>query len=238
MKQHLSEPRPGAESVMERRAHADRCKALPKDLPDDVDLMIEAKDKVGVGSHGTVPVVDEAEWSRNKLCLSSIAYSTSCRLRLLLGSRPDALQWIGRRHSRQSPPSRSQPRYADQRSQIEREEVSDTAQGAILIRLTADGDHRKTKETGMVDEDGNPVELDDVEKEGDGGVGDEAIKDNRIEEPSEEVRAEASEKIKVENVAARGGKRGRKSEVADEAKVDGMEPEGPKKRGRPKKVTV
>ena len=41
MKQHLSEPRPGAETVMEKRAHADRCKALPPDLPDDVDLMIE-----------------------------------------------------------------------------------------------------------------------------------------------------------------------------------------------------
>ncbi|WVQ78956.1 UV damage endonuclease UvdE [Cryptococcus sp. DSM 104549] len=45
MKQHLSEPRPGAVSVMERRAHADRCKSLPVGLPDDVDLMIEAKDK-------------------------------------------------------------------------------------------------------------------------------------------------------------------------------------------------
>lgn len=45
MKQHLSEPRPGAETIMERRAHADRCKRLPPDLPDDVDLMIEAKDK-------------------------------------------------------------------------------------------------------------------------------------------------------------------------------------------------
>ena len=46
VKQHLSEPRPGAESVMERRAHADRCKNLPDALPDDADLMIEAKDKV------------------------------------------------------------------------------------------------------------------------------------------------------------------------------------------------
>ena len=26
---------------MEKRAHADRCQELPKDLPDDVDLMIE-----------------------------------------------------------------------------------------------------------------------------------------------------------------------------------------------------
>ncbi|KAI0752598.1 UV-endonuclease UvdE-domain-containing protein [Daedaleopsis nitida] len=44
-KQHLSEPCPGAESVMEKRKHADRCKSLPEHLPDDMDLMIEAKDK-------------------------------------------------------------------------------------------------------------------------------------------------------------------------------------------------
>ncbi|KAH8834928.1 UV-endonuclease UvdE-domain-containing protein [Flagelloscypha sp. PMI_526] len=44
-KQHLSEPRPGAVTLMERRAHADRCQTLPIDLPDDMDLMIEAKDK-------------------------------------------------------------------------------------------------------------------------------------------------------------------------------------------------
>ncbi|CAA7260569.1 unnamed protein product [Cyclocybe aegerita] len=44
-KQHLSEPRPGAVTMMERRAHADRCENLPDDLPDDMDLMIEAKDK-------------------------------------------------------------------------------------------------------------------------------------------------------------------------------------------------
>ncbi|KAG9015053.1 hypothetical protein FRB90_004992 [Tulasnella sp. 427] len=45
VKQHLSEPRPGAVTVMEKRAHADRCQSLPDGLPDDVDLMIEAKDK-------------------------------------------------------------------------------------------------------------------------------------------------------------------------------------------------
>ncbi|PPR02968.1 hypothetical protein CVT26_004912 [Gymnopilus dilepis] len=44
-KQHLSEPRPGAVTVMERRAHADRCESLPEELPVDMDLMIEAKDK-------------------------------------------------------------------------------------------------------------------------------------------------------------------------------------------------
>ena len=40
-KQHLSSPRPGAETVMEKRAHADRCYELPQELPDDMDLMIE-----------------------------------------------------------------------------------------------------------------------------------------------------------------------------------------------------
>ncbi|KAG1762860.1 UV-endonuclease UvdE-domain-containing protein [Suillus occidentalis] len=44
-KQHLSEAREGAVTVMERRAHADRCQKLPEALPDDMDLMIEAKDK-------------------------------------------------------------------------------------------------------------------------------------------------------------------------------------------------
>ncbi|KIY50147.1 UV-endonuclease UvdE, partial [Fistulina hepatica ATCC 64428] len=44
-KQHLSEPRPGAVTIMERRAHADRCESLPVELDDDMDLMIEAKDK-------------------------------------------------------------------------------------------------------------------------------------------------------------------------------------------------
>ncbi|CAG7848192.1 UV-damage endonuclease Short=UVDE [Serendipita indica DSM 11827] len=44
-KQHLSQPRPGAVTAMELRAHADRCDTLPADLPDDMDLMIEAKDK-------------------------------------------------------------------------------------------------------------------------------------------------------------------------------------------------
>jgi len=44
-KQHLSAPRPGAVTLMEKRAHSDRCKTLPADLPDDVDLMCECKDK-------------------------------------------------------------------------------------------------------------------------------------------------------------------------------------------------
>ncbi|OAD68766.1 hypothetical protein PHYBLDRAFT_77351 [Phycomyces blakesleeanus NRRL 1555(-)] len=43
-KQHYSESRKGASSMMERRAHSDSVKNLPP-TGDDVDLMIEAKDK-------------------------------------------------------------------------------------------------------------------------------------------------------------------------------------------------
>lgn len=35
-KQHYSEPRPGAETVMEKRAHSDRVAKLPDHLPDDM----------------------------------------------------------------------------------------------------------------------------------------------------------------------------------------------------------
>ncbi|PFH49736.1 hypothetical protein AMATHDRAFT_120164, partial [Amanita thiersii Skay4041] len=47
-KQHLSEPRPGAITLMEKRAHADRCETLPPDLPDDIGMTLKlayAKDK-------------------------------------------------------------------------------------------------------------------------------------------------------------------------------------------------
>lgn len=35
-KQHVSEPRPGAVTVMERRAHSDRIAKIPDDAPDDM----------------------------------------------------------------------------------------------------------------------------------------------------------------------------------------------------------
>lgn len=46
----------------------------------------------------------------------------------------------------------------------------------------------------MVDDDGNPVELSDVEKEGDGGVGDEGLVSAREQEPPAEVKAEVDAK--------------------------------------------
>lgn len=60
---------------------------------------------------------------------------------------------------------------------------------------------RKVKETGDVDEDGNPIELDDLEKEGDGGVGDEALQEPRIVKVDEEVKAEVVEEMRVEGEA-------------------------------------
>lgn len=64
----------------------------------------------------------------------------------------------------------------------------------MLLRLTS----RKTKETGEVDEDGNPILLSDVEKEGDGGLGDEGLEDGgRVQEPSDAIKAEAGEAVKT-----------------------------------------
>jgi hypothetical protein len=47
---------------------------------------------------------------------------------------------------------------------------------------------RKVKETGEVDEDGNPIQLSDIEKEGDGGIGDEGILEGRIQSPKQEIK--------------------------------------------------
>jgi hypothetical protein len=52
---------------------------------------------------------------------------------------------------------------------------------------------RKVKETGEVDEDGNPIQLSDVEKEGDGGIGDEGILEGRIQSPKQEIKEELKE---------------------------------------------
>ncbi|GJJ07815.1 hypothetical protein Clacol_002020 [Clathrus columnatus] len=65
-KQHLSSPRPGAITIVEKRGHAKRCYTLPEELPNDMDLMIEAKDKEQAvfelyRIYGLHPV-DEASW--------------------------------------------------------------------------------------------------------------------------------------------------------------------------------
>jgi hypothetical protein len=44
-----------------------------------------------------------------------------------------------------------------------------------------------------VDEEGNPIQLSDVEKEGDGGVGDEGVVEGRIQSPKEEIKEELKE---------------------------------------------
>lgn len=74
-KQHLSSPRPGAETTMEKRAHADRCYELPQELPDDMDLMIEVSrnSKIVRGSHDQLR--DSRRRIRNKpysICIGFI----------------------------------------------------------------------------------------------------------------------------------------------------------------------
>lgn len=54
---------------------------------------------------------------------------------------------------------------------------------------------RKVKETGEVDEDGNPIQLSDVEKEGDGGIGDEGTLEGRVQSPKEEIKEELKELV-------------------------------------------
>ncbi len=66
--------------------------------------------------------------------------------------------------------------------------------------LLTDSSSRKVKETGDVDSDGNSVELSDVEKEGDGEVGDESLTELRTT-PNQRHR-----NVKIEgDVAIEGG---------------------------------
>ena len=75
--------------------------------------------------------------------------------------------------------------------------------------------HRKTKATGDVDSDGNSVVLSDVEKEGDGGIGDESMISNRAVDEKPEVVEEAKEEARAAEaevaVVAPKKKRSRKS---------------------------
>lgn len=146
MKQHLSEPRPGAESIMERRAHADRCQTLPAELPDDVDLMIEAKDK------------EQAVFELYRIYgLEDVIHDN------LRPPDPNpSMQTKGRKSNLK----------------------------------------KKTKETVDVDSQAEPVQLSDIEKEGDGGMGDEGIKKNgqvvEIDDVGIEVDVDETKKMPKE----------------------------------------
>ncbi|KAI0064003.1 UV-endonuclease UvdE [Artomyces pyxidatus] len=108
-KQHLSSPRPGATTLMERRAHAGRCATLPDALQDEgagwwrapsgemmwVDLMIEAKDKEQAvlqlyRTYGLAPVIWEnlrpEEADRKKDKDEGAAGSTTRRTRKAAGA--------------------------------------------------------------------------------------------------------------------------------------------------------
>lgn len=65
--------------------------------------------------------------------------------------------------------------------------------------------NRKTKETGDVDSQGEPVHLPDIEKEGDGGLGDEGVKkDGQVVEAVDDVGMEVDMKATKEKPKKRG----------------------------------
>jgi hypothetical protein len=74
----------------------------------------------------------------------------------------------------------------------------------VSRRLDVAYQSRKTKETGEVDSDGEPLLLSDVEKEGDGGIGDEGA-------PEQNIRDLVTPKKRVRKV---------KREVNDETKEE------------------
>ncbi|WVF68238.1 UV damage endonuclease UvdE [Kwoniella sp. CBS 6097] len=185
MKQHLSEPRPGAESVMERRAHADRCQNLPPDLPDDVDLMIEAKDK------------EQAVFELYRI------YGLE-----------DVI------HDNLRPPDPNPSMHTKGRKSSLK---------------------KKQKETGEVDSEGEPINLSEIEKEGDGGIGDTSVVDghvkNAINDPGMEVDGVSPAKGKAK-AKGRGKRKSGASDAAvdnrdtkPEVEVEGSKPATPAKRG-------
>ncbi|OCF34435.1 UV damage endonuclease UvdE [Kwoniella heveanensis CBS 569] len=183
MKQHLSEPRPGAESVMERRAHADRCQNLPPDLPDDVDLMIEAKDK------------EQAVFELYRI------YGLE-----------DVI------HDNLRPPDPNPSMHTKGRKSSLK---------------------KKQKETGDVDSEGEPINLSEIEKEGDGGIGDTSVVEghvkNAVNDPGMEVDGLIPAKGKAKG---RGKRKSGASDVAEETTnvkaeetAEGNKPATPAKKG-------
>ncbi|ODN74488.1 UV damage endonuclease UvdE, variant [Cryptococcus amylolentus CBS 6039] len=195
MKQHLSEQRPGAVSVMERRAHSDRCQNLPEELPEDVDLMIEAKDK------------EQAVFELYRI------YGLE-----------DVI------HDNLRPPDPSPSMHTKGRKSNLK---------------------KKIKETGEVDSQGEPVQLTEIEKEGDGGEGVDATLP-AAEDPGMEVdglemegegdvkpkkkrapKAKKEEAVEEKGEKPKANKKGTK--VGAEKTGDEGEKPPPKKRGRAKK---
>ena len=85
---------------------------------------------------------------------------------------------------------------------------------------------RKTKDTGEVDSDGEPVQLSDVEKEGDGGIGDEGSKEARMVQPKQAGEATVEDGM-VEEKPAKKPRKGRKSKEAKGLDAKGAAMEAP-----------
>lgn len=85
-KQHLSEQRPGAVTIMERRAHADRCENLPLDLPDDMGNLFTSLNCLAVNYLSFVRSHDRSifspfvtvSWHPDQLCRLRTKNKLSC----------------------------------------------------------------------------------------------------------------------------------------------------------------
>jgi hypothetical protein len=77
---------------------------------------------------------------------------------------------------------------------------------------------RKTKDTGDIDENGNPVQLIDVEKEGDGGIGDEGVPEANMAD-SEAIMKTAGSGAKKPK---KGGKTKSKVESVKDEEMNGL----------------
>lgn len=78
---------------------------------------------------------------------------------------------------------------------------------------------RKVKETGDVDSEGEPVQLSDIEKEGDGGIGDEGSVSMREVKPTP-TKAKRGKKAKAEEGEPVNGTNGQGEGVESDAKQE------------------
>lgn len=82
-----------------------------------------------------------------------------------------------------------------------------------------------------MDEDGNPIQLSDVEKEGDGGIGDEGTTEGRIQSPKQEIKEELKEISTPKRKRATKSK-GKAAKIEDDSAVSEAEDVKPDVEGK------
>ncbi|GAA5998629.1 uncharacterized protein JCM10292_007113 [Rhodotorula paludigena] len=222
---HLSEPRKGAETIMEKRAHADRCQRLPEVLPDDMDLMIEAKDKEQAVFHlyriyNLHPVIHE-------------------------DLRPPALE-----ETKQTAGRKSHKPKKGKKGAATDEDGTDGTAGTATDGTAGEGDEEQTEQVvhALVDGEMPLPEGKDAE----GQAYDPPLKEKKKRTPRKKVAEQVKEEdgAAADGATSPAKKRGgagtkRKSKAAEETahldgegvEADGVEPPAAKKARTPKKAS-